>query len=1501
MKKQRIKSLLLALVVLVTSIPMTMLAAEEETLPTYNAYNEYTTTQNPNGVWTYQYRSDKTVSTTDESSYKNMVQEVTNGTPSTVTMKNSNTETLSALIIKPTNNAFNTSSTTEALRLEARNNNAESILTFTAPYSGTISLNMANGGVYTNGAGIYGFTVLHNGTEVSGTRVGSLRTGEANFTGPIEMTVNKGDTIRFAVELVGTYTSGVVTLLNPQIVYSEVVEEEPLPTYNAYNEYSVEKNPNGVWTYQYRSDKTVSTTDESSYKNMVREVTNGTPSDVTIKNSNTEALVALMIKSENAFSTSSTGGALRLEPRATGAEAVLTFTAPYSGTISLSMANGGVYTNGAGKYGFTILHNGTEVSGTRVESLRTGEANFSGPVVLSIEEGDTVRFVVDSASAYQSGVVTLVNPQIAYTKVVKDVLPTYNAYNEYSVTQNPNGVWTYQYRSDKTVSTTDESSYKNMVQEVTNGTPSNVTIKNSNTEALVALMIKSENTFSTSSTGGALRLEPRATGGEAVLTFTAPYSGTISLSMANGGVYTNGAGIYGFTVLHNGAEVSGRRVESLRTGEANFSGPVALSVEEGDTVRFVVDSASAYQNGVVTLVNPEITYTNISYNAYNEYSVEKNPNGVWTYQYRSDDTVVTTDETSYKNMVREVTNGTPSDVTIKNSNTEALVALMIKSENAFSTSSTGGALRLEPRATGGEAVLTFTAPYSGTISISMANGGVYTNGAGIYGFTVLHNGAEVSGTRVESLRTGETNFSGPIKIEVDKYDTVRFVVDLYGSYASGIVTLLNPEISYTKVDAVQPALGTYYISSSEGKDTNNGLSAETPWKSLSKLADIELVEGNAIYLKAGDTWNEQFVLNNVSGTKENPVLISTYGDGMATLDLQLVEDESTNTSELAVPVVLLNNAEGVEISNLSVTGSGIGMDLHYENSFNNEYVKISNCTFTGLKGFRQATASETERERGSEDRYYTAGAICTTVTNNTVGITDPALIGLYIDNCTSNDCGTFYTTNQSPYFLNESGALAVHGFYMTACTMTGNDYYGTIIGGIKGGYMDGCIIKGCGDDTDFKPGTAGIMISAADFAIINTEVSEQKRGGQVYDGVAVDLEQSCNNVTVSNCYFHDNAGAGMLIYDSGKEGTDGANVECEVTNCYFEDNLTSATGSTSPSDPYADIRIESEQGYSLMNSKIMNNQFINSNSEYEFCCEDQSLWFQVTSGVQPNNTIKDNISVETISFVKDATLSAAFDETFGSYNKSDYIAESKNYVGKTIILEEAIKAVYKFTDGYSSTEDGVWRYQYYDISGTKAWQSLTYDTEWKYGVSGVISKSSSTGEGIVNPNTMGTIAIGFCAPQSGRIRIEMARDFYLRQANKDGDGVYISVLNGDMKLVCEPIDLKASGSFSAEFPEVYVDVKKDECIYICVSKKSDTKYDSTRVEPIINYVYTFDTINEEEGLDVKDVVRLKKYMKDKNVTADAYNADLNGDGLYDDKDASILRKYLVGGATNTLN
>jgi len=97
------------------------------------------------------------------------------------------------------------------------------------------------------------------------------------------------------------------------------------------------------------------------------------------------------------------------------------------------------------------------------------------------------------------------------------------------------------------------------------------------------------------------------------------------------------------------------------------------------------------------------------------------------------------------------------------------------------------------------------------------------------------------------------------------------------------------------------ALGiTYYISSSTGNDSNNGLSPSGPWKSLDKIfiksySNSPFQPGDKILLKSGDTFNGQVRIKAV-GNSANPITLGAYDTGAKPI---IVGEIATNWSPVA--------------------------------------------------------------------------------------------------------------------------------------------------------------------------------------------------------------------------------------------------------------------------------------------------------------------------------------------------------------------------------------------------------------------------------------------------------------------------------------------------------------------------------------------------------------------------------------------------------------------------
>ncbi|MFY9560500.1 MAG: hypothetical protein WAQ52_09730 [Terriglobales bacterium] len=80
--------------------------------------------------------------------------------------------------------------------------------------------------------------------------------------------------------------------------------------------------------------------------------------------------------------------------------------------------------------------------------------------------------------------------------------------------------------------------------------------------------------------------------------------------------------------------------------------------------------------------------------------------------------------------------------------------------------------------------------------------------------------------------------------------------------------------------AVSSWAATFYVDSTSGSDTNDGLSPATAWKTVAKVNGSTFAAGDQILFKRGQVWNESLVPPS-SGASGNPIVFDAYGTGEA--------------------------------------------------------------------------------------------------------------------------------------------------------------------------------------------------------------------------------------------------------------------------------------------------------------------------------------------------------------------------------------------------------------------------------------------------------------------------------------------------------------------------------------------------------------------------------------------------------------------------------------------
>ncbi|MBR5307948.1 MAG: S-layer homology domain-containing protein [Clostridia bacterium] len=170
-----------------------------------------------------------------------------------------------------------------------------------------------------------------------------------------------------------------------------------------------------------------------------------------------------------------------------------------------------------------------------------------------------------------------------------------------------------------------------------------------------------------------------------------------------------------------------------------------------------------------------------------------------------------------------------------------------------------------------------------TIKVTADNGSVVEGVAEDGTITLTEAGGLVVTEKDGKVTVAKTGTEGAAGSEEDR---AEFVTAEYLKSIDDMEAKRIAEIKATKSD-IKPKDGrvAYYVSSSEGDDSNDGKSPEKAWKTIKKVQSASLLSGDVVYFKRGDTWRgEQLptkpgVSYSAYGEGEKPVISMSPFDG----------------------------------------------------------------------------------------------------------------------------------------------------------------------------------------------------------------------------------------------------------------------------------------------------------------------------------------------------------------------------------------------------------------------------------------------------------------------------------------------------------------------------------------------------------------------------------------------------------------------------------------------
>jgi hypothetical protein len=306
---------------------------------------------------------------------------------------------------------------------------------------------------------------------------------------------------------------------------------------------------------------------------------------------------------------------------------------------------------------------------------------------------------------------------------------------------------------------------------------------------------------------------------------------------------------------------------------------------------------------------------------------------------------------------------------------------------------------------------------------------------------------------------------------------------------------------------------TYYVSPS-GFDQNAGTSTSKPWKTVAHVNAITFHPGDKILFQGGAAFAGNLKFTSAdAGTAANPVLVSSYGSGRAT-----IKAGSGNG-------ITVLDAGGFTISQLNVVGPGLAAGTGNSGgigiSFLNDSTTVTHLPHAyidhvdvGGFGLCGMGIGGTRAGAGFTDVRITYSSAHD---NWLAGIW--SYVGRYDDNPPVKVAAHLNVYVGHDLAYNNPGANSTKGF-------NGN---GIVLSQLDGGVIERCVAHGNGAaNTGTNGGAVGIWCYCSNNVTIQYNESYGNTSAHL-DGGGLDFDGGTTNSVMQYNYSHDNAGAGILL------------------------------------------------------------------------------------------------------------------------------------------------------------------------------------------------------------------------------------------------------------------------------------------------------------------------------------------------------------------------------------
>lgn len=352
--------------------------------------------------------------------------------------------------------------------------------------------------------------------------------------------------------------------------------------------------------------------------------------------------------------------------------------------------------------------------------------------------------------------------------------------------------------------------------------------------------------------------------------------------------------------------------------------------------------------------------------------------------------------------------------------------------------------------------------------------------------------------------------------------------------ARQIHTVIAFLVCWTLSLSSQLLAATHYVDSQSGNDSNNGLSASTAWRTLTRANQKVYGPGDSILLKRGGLWQGTGFKANGNGTVQLPITLADYGD--ANLPMPIIDGVGAHE-----PAVLLQNVQNWIVRNLELTQHGQtpqSLDANNEkgkdaDEQSDEYMRaVVHILGLGSPGNPNCGEACTVRNirlenllvrDGSWNGIYASGGYYQLRTA-TYGYLD----NLVIEGVESRNHHKAGVEITSTYYKTRSYASSNVMVLDSHLHNNGGD--GAMVGPVRNGLLEG---NDCHHNGRLRNARLGCWTWDSENTVIQFNESHHNmtplNNSRARDGGGFDLDLGTENGVIQYNWSHDNEGEGFLL------------------------------------------------------------------------------------------------------------------------------------------------------------------------------------------------------------------------------------------------------------------------------------------------------------------------------------------------------------------------------------